>query len=57
LAAGVHPNIAQERLGRSSISVTLDLYSHVTKTMQEDAAVKLDSAFRGAINDQRQRRR
>jgi len=46
LLAGVHPKIAQERLGHSTISVTLDLYSHVTETMQEDAAAKLDAAFR-----------
>jgi len=49
LVAGVHPKVAQERLGHSSISVTLDLYSHVTATMQEDAATKLDMAFRSAI--------
>jgi integrase len=49
LLAGVHPKIAQERLGHSTVSVTLDLYSHVTATMQEDAAAKLDAAFRGTI--------
>ena len=38
LLAGVHPKVAQERLGHSMISTTLDLYSHVTATMQEDAA-------------------
>jgi integrase len=48
LSAGVHPKIAQERLGHSSINVTLDLYSHVVQTMQEDAAAKLDLAFRSA---------
>jgi integrase len=50
LLAGVHPKVAQERLGHSTISTTLDLYSHVTTTMQEDAASRLDVAFRGAIN-------
>jgi integrase len=49
LAAGIHPKIAQERLGHSTISTTLDLYSHVTDTMQDEAAVKLDTAFRAAI--------
>jgi len=49
LLAGVHPKIAQERLGHSSISVTLDLYSHVTATMQEEAASKLDAAYGSAI--------
>jgi integrase len=41
LLAGVHPKVAQERLGHASITTTLDLYSHVTATMQEDAAAKL----------------
>jgi integrase len=50
LLAGVHPKVAQERLGHSTISTTLDLYSHVTATMQEDAASRLDAAFEGAIN-------
>ena len=49
LLAGIHPKVAQERLGHSSITVTLDLYSHVTDTMQEDAATRLDKAFRSAI--------
>ena len=49
LLAGVHPKIAQERLGHSTITTTLDLYSHVTETMQEDAAAKIDAAFRSAI--------
>jgi integrase len=48
LLAGVHPKVAQERLGHSTISVTLDLYSHVTATMQEDAAAKIDAAFQRA---------
>ncbi|MFY9286915.1 MAG: site-specific integrase [Alphaproteobacteria bacterium] len=49
LKEGVHPKIAQERLGHSTITTTLDLYSHVTETMQNDAAEKLDSAYRSAI--------
>jgi integrase len=49
LAAGIHPKIAQERLGHSTITTTLDLYSHVTDTMQDEAAEKLDMALRSAI--------
>ena len=49
LRAGVHPKVAQERLGHSTITTTLDLYSHVTETMQEDAAMHLDTAFRAAF--------
>jgi integrase len=45
LAQGVHPKIVQERLGHSTITVTMDLYSHVTETMQSDAAARLDQAY------------
>jgi integrase len=48
LSAGVHPKIASERLGHASVGITLDLYSHVTETMQNEAAVKLDSAMQVA---------
>ncbi len=50
LLAGVHPKVCQERLGHASISTTLDLYSHVTGTMQEDAAERLDAALGDAIS-------
>jgi integrase len=48
LASGVHPKIASERLGHASVGITLDLYSHVTETMQNEAAVRLDSAMQVA---------
>jgi integrase len=48
LADGVHPKVAQERLGHSTITTTMDLYSHVTDTMQADAAARLDAAFQAA---------
>lgn len=38
LAEGVHPKVVQEMLGHSQISMTLDTYSHVLPTMQEEAA-------------------
>jgi integrase len=50
LAAGVHPKIAQERLGHSTIVTTLDLYSHVSDTMQTEAAAKIDAALGTALN-------
>jgi integrase len=49
LVSSVHPKVVQERLGHSTISITLDLYSHVTDIMQSDAAARLDAAFRPAI--------
>jgi integrase len=53
LAIGVHPKIVQERLGHSTIATTMNLYSHVSETMQEDAAAKLDAVFRNAVNTTR----
>ena len=37
LKQGVNPKIVQERLGHSSISITMDIYSHVMPNMQKDA--------------------
>lgn len=48
LQAGVHPKVVQERLGHSSISITLDLYSHVVPGMQEDAAAKVGAMIFGS---------
>jgi integrase len=45
LSAGVHPKIVQERLGHSTIAITMDLYSHVSETMQSDATARLDQAY------------
>lgn len=42
MAAGEHPKIVQERLGHSSIRLTLDTYTHVVPGMQERAAARLD---------------
>ena len=38
LSRGVHPKIVSEMLGHSTVAITLDLYSHVTPTMQREAA-------------------
>lgn len=40
LQAGVHAKVVQERLGHSSIAITLDTYSHAIPAMQEDAATR-----------------
>ena len=45
LSQGVHPKVASEMLGHATVAVTLDLYSHVTQTIQRDAAVAMDSVF------------
>jgi integrase len=43
LQAGVHPKVVSERLGHSSITITLDTYSHVLPSMQRDAAERVAS--------------
>jgi integrase len=52
LQAGVHAKVASERLGHSSIGITLDTYSHVLPGMQEDAVAKVDAALQAAMNRQ-----
>ena len=42
LKQGIHPKVVQERLGHSSVQVTLDLYSHVVPGIQEAAAARFD---------------
>ena len=42
LKQGVHPKVVQERLGHASIQMTIDLYSHVSPTIQEAAALSFD---------------
>jgi integrase len=49
LASGVPLKVVSERLGHSTIMLTADTYAHVTAAMQEDAAQRLDAAFRGII--------
>lgn len=53
LASGVHPKIAQERLGHATVAITLDLYSHVLPGMQADAASRVDEALRQALDKHR----
>jgi integrase len=37
LELGEHPKVVQERLGHSTITTTMNIYSHVTPTMQKAA--------------------
>lgn len=38
LSQGIHPKIVQERLGHSTIAMTLDIYSHIAPGLQQAAA-------------------
>ena len=45
LGEDIHPKVVAEMLGHSRISTTLDLYSHVTPTMQRQAAEAMETAL------------
>lgn len=47
LSAGEHPKVVSERLGHASVTLTLDVYSHVLPTMQAAASEKLESILFG----------
>ena len=44
-----HPKVVQELLGHSSITVTLDIYSHVMPEIKKSAANKLNKLFKDCI--------
>jgi len=54
LRQGIHPKIVSERLGHSTVGITLDVYSHVLPDMQEEAARKIDLALRAAMQRTKQ---
>jgi len=45
LLAGIHPKIVSDALGHSSVSFTLDVYSHVVGGLQQAAARRLDEVL------------
>ena len=47
LAEGVHPRVVMEMLGHSQISLTLNTYSHVIPSLQDDAVARVDAALGG----------
>jgi len=52
LGMGVQPKIVSEMLGHTQVSITLDVYSHLTATMQHQAVSALNDllAVRLAVN-------
>jgi hypothetical protein len=42
LAAGTHPKVVQDLLGHSTITLTLDTYSHLTEPLHLQAARAMD---------------
>ena len=49
LAANIHPKVVSERLGHSTIALTLDTYSHVIPGLQAAAAKRLDDVLAGKV--------
>ncbi len=47
LQAGVHPKVVSDRLGHSTVSITLDTYSHAVPAMQEEAAERIAAVVFG----------
>ena len=41
LEAGIHPKIVQERLGHSTVGITLNIYSHTNPTLHAEAAEQI----------------
>lgn len=48
LQQGEHPKVVSERLGHSTIAITMDIYSHVMPNMQKEAVKKLDDFLFGS---------
>lgn len=46
LLSGENPKVVSERLGHSTVTLTLDVYSHVLPTMQANATSTLDNVLR-----------
>ena len=42
LTRGVHPKVVQDMLGHSTVTLTLDTYSHVTPALHKEAADHMD---------------
>jgi integrase len=51
LIGGIHPKVASEALGHSSVGFTLDTYSHVVPSMQQAAADAIEAALGQAVEE------
>jgi integrase len=47
LEQGIHPKVVQERLGHSTIGITLDIYSHVSPMLHDEAANQIADLILG----------
>jgi integrase len=49
LQVGVNPKVVSERLGHSTVAITLDVYSHWVGALHADAADKTEALVFGAV--------
>jgi integrase len=47
----VPPKVVQERLGHSTIAITMDLYSHATPSLQIEASRRIDGVLAQLLSD------
>ena len=52
LRTGASPKVISERLGHSSIAITMDIYSHVMPGLQEEAAIRFEEALTPRIMEE-----
>lgn len=45
IGAGIHPKVVAERLGHSTIRITLNRYSHALPHIQDDAAERVEESL------------
>jgi integrase len=50
LSVGEHPKLVQERLGQANVSITLDVYSHVSEGLHGDAASRIAKIIFGPVS-------
>ena len=50
LLTGADPKVISERLGHSSIAITMDIYAHILPGLQEEAVIRFDGALRSRVN-------
>lgn len=53
LKAGVNAKVVSERLGHSTIAITLDLYSHLLPGLQRAASDAIESSLERALDERR----
>jgi len=51
LKENIHPKIVSERLGHSSISITLDTYTHVSNDIEKSALLSVNKKISKYIEE------